>query len=270
MCLRKRQACQGTHHLQHEDHCWNQAKKIREEGWTRGISPEWVETVSGLSSKWCNGVSRFSLLRWAVNQDDDVWLQRRGTRHRQRCSMCGNPGETFPDGYNSAPLCENCTQTENLTPIEVCPYGATLQVIVSTVFRPSWQWHSPSEEIERAKHLVQHEGIQKWQQFANTVKPISMDTCRACGCGDNSVGHWTRWCVVPLLTAWILLCPEQPLVCLNAIACTSPRAAAVCTLVVAAFRRLLRQEGSFVHSVAFGSSLFGSSCHVCSSTVVLA
>ena len=94
-------------------------KKIREEGWTRGISPEWVETVSGLSSKWCNGVSRFSLLRWAVNQDDDVWLQRRGTRHRQRCSMCGNPGETFPDGYNSAPLCENCTQTENLTPIEV-------------------------------------------------------------------------------------------------------------------------------------------------------
>ena len=222
-------------------------KKIREEGWTRGISPEWVETVSGLSSKWCNGVSRFSLLRWAVNQDDDVWLQRRGTRHRQRCSMCGNPGETFPDGYNSAPLCENCTQTENLTPIEVCPYGATLQVIVLTVFRPSWQWHSPSEEIDRAKHLVQHEGIQKWQQFANTVKPISMDTCRACGCGDNSVGHWTRWCVVPLLTAWILLCPEQPLVCLNAIACTSPRAAAVCTLVVAAFRRLLRQEGSFVH-----------------------
>ena len=222
-------------------------KKIREEGWTRGISPEWVEIVSGLSNKWCNGVSRFSLLRWAVNQDDDVWLQRRGTRHCQRCSMCGNPGETFPDGYNSAPLCENCTQTENLTPIEVCPYGATLQVIVSTVFRPSWQWHSPSEEIDRAKHLVQHEGIQKWQQFANTIKPISMDTCRACGCGDNSVGHWTRWCVVPLLTAWILLCPEQPLVCLNAIACTSPRAAAVCTLVVAAFRRLLRQEGSFVH-----------------------
>ena len=78
-------------------------KKIREEGWTRGISPEWVETVWGLSSKWCNGVSRFSLLRWAVNQDDDVWLQRRGTRHRQRCSMCGNPGET----YNSAPLCED-------------------------------------------------------------------------------------------------------------------------------------------------------------------
>ena len=73
-------------------------KKIREEGWTRGISPEWVEIVSGLSNKWCNGVSRFSLLRWAVNQDDDVWLQRRGTRHRQRCSMCGNPGETFPDG----------------------------------------------------------------------------------------------------------------------------------------------------------------------------
>ena len=94
---------------------------------------------------------------------------------------------------------------------------------------------------------MQHEGIQKWQQFANTIKPISMDTCRACGCGDNSVGHWTRWCVVPLLTAWILLCPEQPLICLNAIACTSPRAAAVCTLVVAAFRRLLRQEGSFVH-----------------------
>ena len=20
-------------------------------------------------------------------------------------------------------------------------------------------------------------------------------TCQACGCGDNTIGHWTRWCV---------------------------------------------------------------------------
>ena len=29
----------------------------------------------------CEGIARYTLLRWAVNQDDDVWLSMRGTRH---------------------------------------------------------------------------------------------------------------------------------------------------------------------------------------------
>ena len=65
-------------------------QKVVEEGWSNGVSFEWLEITSSLKKKWCNGVARYTLLRWAVNQDDDVWLARRGTRHQQRCSRCSS------------------------------------------------------------------------------------------------------------------------------------------------------------------------------------
>ena len=43
--------------------------------------------------------------------------------------------------------------------------------------------------------------------------------------------------------------PGHPWTTLNDIAVNSRRTAAICTLVLAAFRRLLRQEGAFVHQV---------------------
>ena len=48
-------------------------RKVIEEGWSRGITPEWVEITSSLKKRWCNGVARYTILRWAVNQDDDVY-----------------------------------------------------------------------------------------------------------------------------------------------------------------------------------------------------
>ena len=57
-------------------------KKIHKEGWSGGISPEWVVLLAGAPKKLCNGTGRYTLLRWAVNQDDDVWLSMRGTRHQ--------------------------------------------------------------------------------------------------------------------------------------------------------------------------------------------
>ena len=77
--------------------------------------------------------------------------------------------------------------------------------------------------------------------------PANGTVCAACGCGDNTIGHWTRWCIVPLLVACILAQPGHSWATLNDIAVTSRRTATICTLVIAAFRRLLRQEGAFVH-----------------------
>ena len=79
--------------------------------------------------------------------------------------------------------------------------------------------------------------------------PTNGTVCAACGCGDNTIGHWSRWCIVPLLVAWILAQPGHPWATLNDIAVNSRRTATICTLVLAAFRRLLRQEGAFVHQV---------------------
>ena len=40
--------------------------------------------------------------------------------------------------------------------------------------------------------------LANWTQDWN-VQPAHFVVCRACGCGDNTMGHWTRWCVVPLI-----------------------------------------------------------------------
>ena len=74
-------------------------KKIVKEGWSQGISVEWVDLLADAPKKWCNGIARFTLLRWAVNQDDDVWLTLRGTRHKHLCGVCLKPGDTFPGGF---------------------------------------------------------------------------------------------------------------------------------------------------------------------------
>ena len=80
-------------------------KKILREGWSQGISVDWVDLRANAPKKWCNGIARFTLLRWAVNQDDDVWLTLRGTRHKHLCGACLRLGDTFPGGfYTELPL----------------------------------------------------------------------------------------------------------------------------------------------------------------------
>ncbi len=101
-------------------------RKIVEEGRSKGVTCEWVEITSSLKKKWCNGVARYTVLRWAVNQDDDIWLSRRGTRHSQRCSHCSSKGDSFPSGHTVAPMCEQCIQAHNITPVNHCPFGIDL------------------------------------------------------------------------------------------------------------------------------------------------
>ncbi len=84
--------------------------------------------------------------------------------------------------------------------------------------------------------------VQEWE-----IMPAHDVVCRAYGCGDNTIGHWTRWCVVPLIVAIAILKPGHVNLTICQLACQSPRHAVVCTLILASFRRLLRQEGAFLH-----------------------
>ena len=92
--------------------------------------------------------------------------------------------------------------------------------------------------------------IQEWE-----IMPAHDVVCRACGCGDNTIGHWTRWCVVPLIVAIAILKPSHVNLTICQLACQSPRNAAVCTLILASFRRLLRQEGAFLHQQSADAKL---------------
>ena len=178
---------------------------------------------------YCNGIARYSLLRWALNQDDDVWLSMRGTRHQQKCGTCGLPGDTFPFGYYRPPWCEACIRVARLDAWSIEPWSSQL-------YSASVSDQSPSE-------------VSQWKQQWS-IQPANEVVCHACGCVDNTVGHWTRCCVVPLIVASAIL---QPSVCppsLQHLATGNARHAAVCTLVLANFRRLLRQEGAFLHQCA--------------------
>ena len=101
-------------------------KKIFKEGWSGGISPEWVTLLAEAPKKLRNGTGRYTLLRWAVNQDDDAWLSMRGTRHQQKCGTCGLPGEFFLHGYYQPPLCESCIRAIKLNAWALAPWSRPL------------------------------------------------------------------------------------------------------------------------------------------------
>ena len=149
----------------------------------------------------------------------------RGTRHQQKCATCGLPGESFPHGYYHPPLCESCIRSVGLNAWELAPWS-----------------HQLCNAYLADDGPIQ---ISSWARDWD-IKPAHAVVCRACGCGDNTIGHWTRWRVVPLIVALAILEPTQKSVTLDHLACQGPRQAAVCTLILACFRRLLRQDGAFV------------------------
>ena len=202
------------------------AIKIDREGWKGGIDHIWVELVAGAPKRQCGGIARYTLLRWAVNQDDDVWLSMRGTRHQQKCVHCGLLNSAFPFGHQSPPMCENCIQVKQLTVWSTAPWS-----------RPLLQAYTSDHPADQ---------IKDWQQSWQ-IAPTSEVTCRACGCSDNTIGHWTRWCPVPLIVALSILRPTCGADNIGQLARMGVKHAVTCTLVLAAFRRLLRQEGAFLH-----------------------
>ena len=161
-------------------------KKIYNEGWSGGISPKWISLLLNAPPGMCNGIGRYTLLRWAVNQDDDVWLSMRGTRHKQRCGSCGLPGESFPYGYYHPPMCEMCIRNAGINTWSLAPWSRALCVAYTDD--------------------VSHDKFKEWTRNWD-ILPAHDVVCRACGCGDNTIGHWTRWCVVPLIVAIAILQP---------------------------------------------------------------
>jgi len=163
------------------------AIKIDREGWRGGIDHIWVELVAGAPKRQCGGIARYTLLRWAVNQED-VWLSMRGTRHQQKCVHSGLLNSAFPFGHQSPPMCENCIQAKPLTAWSIVPWS-----------RPLLQAYTSDHPADQIR-----DGQQSWQ-----ILPTSEVTCRACGCSDNSIGRWTRWCPVPLIVALSILRPTR-------------------------------------------------------------
>ena len=166
-------------------------QKIYNEGWSGGTSCCWIALMTEAPRAWCNGIGRYTLLRWAVNQDD-VWLSMRGTR--------------LSTWILSPPMCEACTRTSGLNIWSLAPWSHA---------------SCTAYTAENSQDLLKT-WAQEWE-----IMPAHDVVCRACGCGDNTIGHWTRWCIVPLIVAIAILKPSQGNLTLCQLACQSPRHAVI-------------------------------------------
>ena len=88
--------------------------KVLTAGWTGGISWTWLSNAFACNKRWIPGVARFTLLRWAVNEDDGDWLARRGISRLQDYALCANKGRAYPWGGCQMVLCEACISTKQL------------------------------------------------------------------------------------------------------------------------------------------------------------
>ena len=237
------------------------AQKVDTEGWAGGVSFTWLLRLSGIKKGWCNGICRFAVLRWALNQDDDVWLSLRGSRHKQPCQRCHQSTDIYPMGFWHFPICESCISSQMITPMSLHPVAQALADLYrhgtitmqdlhpDTVGLLPDQLQTSTGEPGRPNPCDEDIRV-ALREHCQQCLPLNDCVCRACGTGDNTVGHWSRWCIVPLVAAGRLLCVSSLPHSINQIAIMSDRNTAVCSLVIAQFRRLLRQEGAFLHQNA--------------------
>ena len=123
------------------------AQKVEAEGWAGGISFHWLLRLSQIKKSWCNGICRFAVLRWALNQDDDVWLSLRGTRHNQPCQLCGKSTDIYPKGFWHFPICESCIRSQEITPASLHPDSPVLVDLYRTEARTTTNIQQESAHI---------------------------------------------------------------------------------------------------------------------------
>ena len=191
--------------------------KVLTSGWTGGIGWKWLSEAREANKRWIPGVTRFALLRWAVNEDDDEWLARRGQSRQKRCIHCTNQGRAYPFGGHHEAICETCIGIKQLT-------AFTLRMRDSPPNNP--------QRIETMGDQTEQE--EAWER------------CVACGHGDNTIGHWVRWCTVPVL-ALRDLTGDATIISLVDGSRKGPKQLAIASRVVHQFRLLLREAGAMRH-----------------------
>ena len=193
--------------------------KVLTSGWTGGIGWKWLSEAREANKRWIPGVTRFALLRWAVNEDDDEWLARRGQSRQKRCIHCTNQGRAYPFGGHQVAICETCIGIKQITAFTL------------------YMRDSPPNNPQRIETM----GDQ-------TEQGEAWESCVACGHGDNTIGHWVRWCTVPVL-ALRDLTGDATIISLVEGSRKGPKQLAIASRVVHQFRLLLREAGAMRHQI---------------------
>ena len=191
--------------------------KILTSGWTGGIGWRWLSDAREANKRWIPGFTRFALLRWAVNEDDDEWLARRGQSRQKQCAHCTNQARAYPFGGHQVAICETCINSKQMNALT------------------SPTRDSPPDNPLRVGTLdYQIDPGQDWE------------CCVACGHGDNTIGHWVRWCMVPV-HALRDLTGDSTITSLAEGSRKGPKQLAIASRLVHQFRLLLREAGAMRH-----------------------
>ena len=199
-----------------------------------GVSWAWLTHLATVPKLAVNGVARFAVLRWAVNEDDDECLRLRlagSLQAEQPCQLCGIPTRLYPLGLNFAPACEKCCHDHDINATTL--YSSERWGIPATS-----PWHAIAESARGSFPIPA-----SWRDRARNLAP-----CVACGHGDNSSQHWARFCIVPVLVANILSPSPNPVKSLDQLARVNTAGCVIASHILHQFRRLLLEHGGMQHA----------------------
>ena len=213
--------------------------RTREAEWPGGITWDWIFDVATIPKKMTNGNTRYALLRWCLGEDDDICLSVRvqgQLRRMQPCCYCPELCKVYPFGFQFYPLCDLCCVTHGVNAFSL----------------------NHSTIVELTRHDAGHALVEvlapnvapiNYDSFVLPLYNCTHDTCVACGCGDNSIAHWTRFCIVPLIVASYFVCDNDSFFNMAQIAAFGHNHLVVASVVIHQFRRLLIERCGMHHNV---------------------
>ena len=199
-----------------------------------GVSWAWLTHLATVPKLAVNGVARFAVLRWAVNEDDDECLRLRlagSLQAEQPCQLCGIHTRLYPLGLNFAPACERCCHDHDINATTL--YSSERWGIPATS-----PWHAIAESTRGSFPVPA-----SWRDRARNLAP-----CVACRHGDNSSQHWARFCIVPVLVANVLSPSPNSVKSLDQLARVNTAGCVIASHILHQFRRLLLEHGGMQHA----------------------
>ena len=178
-------------------------------------------------------------LRWSLGEDDDICLALRvqgQLRRMQPCCLCLELCKVYPFGFQFYPLCDLCCVAHGVN-----AFSLNHSTVVEL----------PRQETFHALLAMMAPNVTPINQ-TSFVLPLynrTHDTCVACGCGDNSIAHWTRFCIVPLIVASYFVYDSASFHNMAQIAAIGHNHLVVASIVIHQFRRLLIERCGMHHNV---------------------
>ena len=181
-------------------------------------------------------VPRFSVLRWTLGEDSDLWFTIRTSPHLPNtrthpCCNCGSLGRNYPLGPHKGVLCNDCC------PVNVPWYLA----FVTDADRDEFASWTP------VKMPAVPESVSPLLQVVNDTTSLGVElhssSCPLCNVGPNTIDHWIHYCRVPHMVLNALL-RSTPWVHMTWVSPSSDMVGILQTHLLFHMRRLVREKGA--------------------------